>query len=83
MIFISHLRSFQKPLSRASAECLGNQPDYDCYDTHNENYACPDTGFENVTDQLAASQSERQKEDYQKIDVSFHEKETFRLVIFH
>jgi hypothetical protein len=54
MIFIFQFGSFQKLLSRATAKCFGQQPDYDRDNTHHEDYACPDTGFENVANQLTA-----------------------------
>ena len=66
---------------RAPAERLREKPDYNADDTHNENYARPNASFENIADQLAARQCKGQQEDYQEIDVSFHEKESFRLVM--
>ena len=67
---------------RATAERLREQPNHNANNSHNENYAGPDARFKNVANHLAAGKREGQKKDYQKIDVSFHEKELFRLVMF-
>jgi hypothetical protein len=39
---------------RATTKCLGEQPDHDGDDAYDEDYTCPDTGFENVANQFTA-----------------------------